>query len=301
MANIVVQGRGLDEAQLVEIQSLVEAHPDWSRWRLSEELVRRWDWRNAAGRLKDMSCRKMLARLEARGLVRLPAKRQQSGGHRKGKVIAVVADLDESALAGPLSAVQPVQLERVDYGTAAAALFDHLLARHHYLGYAYPVGANVRYLARGREGRVLACAVWASAALKVGARDRWLGWTAAQRMAGLAQVANNTRFLILPWVKIPHLASHLLALMTRRLASDWRQRTGHPLALVESFVEEARFRGTCYRAANWLDLGPTTGRTRDDRENKIRVATKRVWVWPCQPLAQWRRQLAGRPGVSGEA
>jgi len=287
----------LDETQLAEIRALVGAQPDWSRRRLSEELVRRWDWRNAAGRLKDMSCRKMLARLEAKGLVRLPAKRQQPGGNRKRKAIPAVAGVDESPWPGPLAAVQPVQpvqLERVDYGTAAAALFDHLLARHHYLGYAYPVGANVRYLARGRDGRVLACAVWASAALKVGARDRWLGWTPAQRLAGLARVANNTRFLILPWVRMPHLASHLLALMTRRLAADWRQRTGHPLALVESFVDETRFRGTCYRAANWLDLGPTTGRTRDDRAKKIHVTTKRIWVWPCQPLARLRQELAGR-------
>lgn len=292
MASIVVQGRALDEAQLVEIGALVAAHPEWSRRRISEELVRRWDWRNAAGRLKDMSCRRMLSRLEAKGLVRLPAKRQE-GGSRQGKVIASVAGVDESPLAMSLAAVQPVQLERVEYGTATAALFDHLLIRHHYLGYAYPVGANVRYLARGRDGRVLACAVWASAALKVGCRDGWLGWSPAQRMAGLARVANNTRFLILPWVRVPHLASHLLALMTRRLVTDWRQRTGHALALVETFVDETRFQGTCYRAANWMELGRTTGRTRDNRDKKIRVAVKRVWVWPCQPLARLRRELAG--------
>ena len=292
MASIVVQGRALDEAQLVEIGALVAAHPEWSRRRISEELVRRWDWRNAAGRLKDMSCRRMLSRLEAKGLVRLPAKRQE-GGSRQGKVIASVAGVDESPLAMSLAAVQPVQLERVEYGTAPAALFDHLLIRYHYLGYAYPVGANVRYLARGRDGRVLACAVWASAALKVGCRDGWLGWSPAQRMAGLARVANNTRFLILPWVRVPHLASHLLALMTRRLVTDWRQRTGHALALVETFVDETRFQGTCYRAANWMELGRTTGRTRDNRDKKIRVAVKRVWVWPCQPLARLRRELAG--------
>jgi len=172
-------------------------------------------------------------------------------------------------------------------------LFDHLLARYHHLGYAYPVGANVRYLVRGRDGRVLACAVWASAALKVGCRDRWLGWTSAQRMAGLSRVANNTRFLILPWVRVAHLASHLLGRMTRQLARDWRTRTGQPLALVETFVEEARFQGTCYRAANWLDLGRTTGRTRDDRHRQIQAPTKRVLVLPLHPLAQLRRELAG--------
>ena len=292
MANIVVQGRALDEAQLQAIQALVDGHPDWSRRRLADALVQAWDWRNAAGRLKDMSCRRLLARLEAKGLVRLPARRQVSP-KRKTKGIAEVPGVDQSEWVATLAEVQPVRLEQVGYGTAATALFDHLLAKYHYLGYAYPVGANVRYLVRGRDGRVLACAVWASAALKVGCRDQWLGWTSAQRMAGLARVANNTRFLILPWVRVAHLASHLLGRMTRQLARDWRERTGQRLALVETFVDEARFQGTCYRAANWLDLGRTTGRTRDDRYSQIQAPTKRVLVLPLQPLARLRRELAG--------
>ena len=292
MANIVVQGRALDEAQLQAIHALVDGHPDWSRRRLADALVQAWDWRNAAGRLKDMSCRRLLARLEAKGLVRLPARRQVSP-KRKTKGIAEVPGVDQSEWVATLAEVQPVRLEQVGYGTAATALFDHLLAKYHYLGYAYPVGANVRYLVRGRDGRVLACAVWASAALKVGCRDQWLGWTSAQRMAGLARVANNTRFLILPWVRVAHLASHLLGRMTRQLARDWRERTGQRLALVETFVDEARFQGTCYRAANWLDLGRTTGRTRDDRYSQIQAPTKRVLVLPLQPLARLRRELAG--------
>ena len=292
MAIIVVQGRALDETQLQAIQTLVEGNPSWSRRRLADALVQGWDWRNAAGRLKDMSCRRMLARLEAKGLVRLPARRRVSP-KRKTKVIAEVPGVDQSEWAATLAEIQPVNLEQVGYGTATTALFDHLLARYHYLGYAYPVGANVRYLARGRDGRVLACAVWASAALKVGCRDQWLGWTSPQRLAGLAQVANNTRFLILPWVRVSQLASHLLGLMTRQLVRDWRERTGQRLALVETFVDEARFQGTCYRAANWLDLGRTTGRTRDDRYSQIQVPTKRVLVLPLQPLARLRRELAG--------
>lgn len=292
MANSVVQGRALDEAQLQAIQALVDDNPSWSRRRLADALVQGWDWRNAAGRLKDMSCRRMLARLEAKGLVRLPARRRVSP-KRKAKVIAEVPGVDRRELAATLAEVQPVSLEQVGYGTATTALFDHLLARYHYLGYAYPVGANVRYLARGRDGRVLACAVWASAALKVGCRDHWLGWTSPQRLAGLARVANNTRFLIMPWVRVTQLASHLLGLMTRRLVRDWRKGTGQRLALVETFVDESRFQGTCYRAANWLELGRTSGRTRDDRYSQIQVPTKRVLVLPLQPLARLRRELAG--------
>lgn len=288
MANIVVQGRALDEAQLQEIQALVDGNPSWSRRRLADALVQSWDWRNAAGRLKDMSCRRMLARLDAKGLVRLPARRRVSP-KRKARVIAEVAGVDQSVWAASLAEVQPVTLELVGYGTPTTALFDHLLARYHYLGYAYPVGANVRYLARGRDGRVLACAVWASAALKVGCRDQWLGWSSAQRMAGLARLANNTRFLILPWVQVPHLASHLLGLMTRRLARDWRERTGHTLALVETFVDASRFQGTCYRAANWLRLGATQGRTRNDRERSIQAAVKDVYLYPL--VADFRQRL----------
>jgi hypothetical protein len=179
----------------------------------------------------------------------------------------------------------------IRYGTPSAQVFDGLLAQHHYLGYAYPVGANVRYLVRGCDGRELACAVWSSAALKVASRDSWIGWSVAARMAGLCRVANNTRFCVLPWVQVPHLASHLLGLMVRRLRTDWLEATGNRLALVETFVDESRFRGICYTAANWLDLGRTVGRTRDDRSRSITAAIKQVRVLPLMPVDRLRREL----------
>ncbi len=200
---------------------------------------------------------------------------------------------DQSEIAVPLSALQPVSLEVIRYGTDSARLFDGLLSQHHYLGYAYPIGANVRYLVRSRDGRVLACAVWSSAALKVASRDAWLGWSAERRMAGLCRLANNTRFCVLPWVRVPHLASHLLGLMVRRLREDWKSATGHTLALVETFVDESRFRGTCYTAANWLDLGRTVGRSRDDRTRTITAPVKQVRVLSLLPVERLRRELAG--------
>lgn len=292
MPTITVQGRQFDDAGLAEIQAVVDANPTWSRRRIADELVRRWDWKNAAGRLKDMSCRRMLARLELRGLVRLPTRRQLPG-RRRSRVIPVVEGIDQSEIAVPLSALQPVSLEVIRYGTDSARLFDGLLSQHHYLGYAYPIGANVRYLARGRDGRVLACAVWSSAALKVASRDAWLGWSREQRMAGLCRLANNTRFCVLPWVRVPHLASHLLGLMVRHLRTDWKIATGNTLALVETFVDESRFRGTCYTAANWLDLGRTVGRTRDDRTRTITAPVKQVRVLPLLPVERLRRELTG--------
>ena len=292
MPTVTVQGRQLDDSGLAEIQAVVDANPTWSRWRIADDLVRRWDWRNAAGRLKDMSCRRMLARLELKGLVRLPALRQLPGG-RTSRVIPVPVGVDQSEIAVPLSALQPVSLEVIRYGTDSAQLFDGLLAQHHYLGYSYPIGANVRYLVRGRNGRVLACAVWSSAALEVASRDAWLGWSREQRMAGLCRLANNTRFCILPWVRVPHLASHVLGLMVRQLRTDWKLATGNSLALVETFVDERRFRGTCYTAANWLDLGRTVGRTRDDRARTITAPVKQVRVLPLLSVDRLRRELAG--------
>ncbi len=292
MELITVQGRCLDAGTLAEIQSVVDSNPSWSRRRIADVLVARWDWRNGAGRLKDMSCRLMLARLEEKNLIRLPVRRKLAS-KRKSRVMPVVTGIDTTVVSGPLSGVQPVSLEVIRYGTPSAQVFDGLLSQHHYLGYAYPVGANVRYLIRGRDGRELACAVWSSAALKVASRDVWIGWSPAARMAGLCRLANNTRFCVLPWVQVPHLASHLLGLMVRRLRSDWQAATGHRLALVETFVDEGRFRGTCYTAANWLDLGRTLGRTRDDRSRTITVPVKQVRVLPLMPVARLRRELCG--------
>jgi hypothetical protein len=292
MQSVTVQGRRLDAGSIAEIQSVILANPTWSRRRIADELVNRWDWRNGAGRLKDMSCRLMLARLDELGLVRLPARRKVAST-RKARVMPVVTGMDMTVISGPLSAVQPVSLEVVSYGTESARLFDGLLAQHHYLGYAYPVGANVRYLVRDGSGRVLACAVWSSAALKVKSRDAWLGWSPEQRMSGLCRVSNNTRFCVLPWIRVPHLASHLLGLMVRRLRVDWKAATGNCLALVETFVDESRFRGTCYTAANWLDLGRTVGRTRDDIHKTISVPIKQVRVLPLMTVERLRRELAG--------
>jgi hypothetical protein len=291
MPNITVQGRQLNEAALIEIQTVADVNPLWSRRRIADELTQRWDWRNGAGRLKDMSCRLMLARLDELGLVRLPARRKVAS-KRKARVMPIIEGIDETEIIGPLSALQPISLELVHYGTDSTRTFDGLLSQHHYLGYSYPVGANVRYLIRGCGGQILACAVWSSAALKVRSRDSWLGWSTEQRMAGLCRLANNTRFCVMPWVRVPHLASHLLGLMVRKLRKDWLGATGHHLALVETFVDESRFRGTCYTAANWLDLGRTVGRTRDDSARTISSPIKQVRVLPLIPIEQLRREFS---------
>jgi len=171
----------------------------------------------------------------------------------------------------------------------ARPLFDWLLHQYHYLGYTSAVGQNVQYLVRDRQGRDLACLLFGAAAWKTQARDVFIGWTAAQRQARLGQVANNSRFLILPWVRVPELASHILGQVARRIAADWQGRYGQRVALLETFVERGRFRGSCYRAANWICVGQTRGRTRQDRRHAVQAPVKDVWVYPLQ--ADFRKAL----------
>jgi hypothetical protein len=181
-----------------------------------------------------------------------------------------------------LAALRPVGLELAQSSDQRRRI-SQLLEAHHYRGFGGAVGQNVQYLIRDRLGRELGVMVFGAAAWKVAPRDRFIGWTIPQRHAGLHRIANQQRFLILPWVRVPHLASHVLKLATQRISADWQQRYGHPIELVESFVDRDRFEGTTYRAAGWIGLGLTTGRTRQDRHHRLRQPPKSVWVRPLHP------------------
>jgi hypothetical protein len=284
---LVIQGRVVRPEDVARIRDWLQAHPDSNRTRLSRELCAAWNWRNGVGRLKDMACRSLLLKLEARGQIRLPPRRTASVNglrHRQ----APPMDPDPAAISGPLQILQPVRVQPVAAGSAEAGLFQGLLQRHHYLGYRNGVGENLKYLAQDRDGRPLACLLFGSAAWSALARDRWIGWSDAQRRRHLHLVTNNTRFLIPAWVRVPHLASHLLGRIAARLSADWQRKYGHPIDLVETFVEEARFAGTCYRAAGWVPVGRTTGRTRNDDGRKPRVARKVLYLKALRPDAQRR-------------
>jgi hypothetical protein len=224
-----------------------------------------------------MAARSLLLKLEARGQIQLPPRRTASVNGLRNRQIPPL-DHDPSVVEGPLPSLQPVWVQPVSQGSSEAQLFQFLLQRYHYLGHRNCVGENLKYLARDREGRPLACLLFGSAAWKAAARDQWIGWSAEQRRRHLGRVTNNTRFLILPWVRVPHLASHLLGRVTARLSADWQQKYGHPIYLVESFVEQPRFAGTCYRAAGWVSVGLTTGRTRNDDGRKPRTACKAIYL-----------------------
>ena len=287
MSAICVQGRLLTPADLDNIRELRREHPQWSRRQLSEHLVRQWQWRNDAGRLKDMAVRTLLLKLQARGLIDLPAPLTRNGNRQRRAQPPTLTQSElfsarPDPITGPLSALQPVVLELVADAPQRRRV-TQLLRQHHYQGFSGAVGENVQYLARDAQGRELAVMVFAAAAWKVAARDQFIGWSVAQRRQGLQRITNQQRFLILPWVGVEHLASHLLALSVRRLSRDWQARYGHPVWLAETFVQEDRFKGTAYKAAGWIRVGQTTGRTRQDRHHSIQTSVKSVWVKPLHP------------------
>jgi hypothetical protein len=279
--SLILQGRPIGTAELAQVRGWLAAHPEWSRYRLSRELCLAWNWRSLTGQMKDMAARSLLLKLEQRGLVALPARRCPSPHRAGGKQIRRLAH-SAAPIQGGLRELQPLQFLELSQAPEGGPAFDSLLHQHHYLSYTRPVGQNLKYLVRDRQGRELACLLFGAAAWKTRPRDAFIGWTAAQRQAQLHQVASNSRFLILPWVRVPELASHILGRVARRLAADWRARYGHRVALLETFVERGRFRGGCYRAANWRCVGQTQGRTRQDRQHVLQAPVKDIWVYPLQ-------------------
>jgi hypothetical protein len=279
--SLTIQGRPLSPAQLHDLRQWVGEHPHWSRWRLSREVAARWDWRNGAGVLKDMAARTLLVKLAQRGLIQLPERRQAPTNRmRCGARPSPEWEPPRQPVAGTLAQLAPLSLQEVSAQPAARAWVKAALARFHYLGFGGAVGENLQYEVRDAQSRPLACLVFGAAAWKCQDRDRFIGWTAEQRQKHLGLVADNTRFLILPWVRVPELGSWILGRVARRIARDWQAKYGHPVVLVETFVEQPRFEGTVYRAANWQRVGRTTGRTRQDRHTRIQVAAKDIYVYP---------------------
>jgi len=235
-----------------------------------------------------MACRTLLLKLERRGQICLPARQCPSPNALRNRKRLAVAH-DQSPITGELNALRPLRLAVLGARHPDLALFGFILQRYHYLGLRNGVGENLKYLARDRHGRPLACLLFGSAAWKAKARDRFIGWDPGCRQQRLTRLTNNTRFLVLPWVRVPHLASHLLSQVCRRLRADWMAKYGHSIELLETFVDRERFRGTCYRAAGWLHVGATTGRSRNDVDNTLRVPVKDIYLLPL--TADFRRRL----------
>jgi hypothetical protein len=267
--------------RIAEINQLIEANPEWHRTKLSKELCKMWGWMGENGQIKDVSCRDLLRALDAAGKIKLPVRQRNSrlkGGKGGADVVQLMLH-DTVLIEEALSDLQPLTVEVVTVETNLTE-FKSLIAQYHYLGYDRNIGENIKYSIRDKHGRILACMAFGSAAWKIDGRDKYIGWDSESRKQSLRYVTNNSRYLILPWVKVPHLASHILSLICRRISDDWIAKYGHPLYMLETFVERDRFHGTCYRAANWIHVGKTTGRGRNSTSVEAVLPIKDVYVYP---------------------
>jgi hypothetical protein len=273
------RGQSISSKQIGFLREFIAAHPDSSRWRLSRQLCEALGWKQANGALRDVVCRGLLLMLERAGEIALPPVRCHIRGQcRSARLRPPAVLLDTTRLAMPFGQLGPVEIQSVRR-TADEPLFNSLLEQHHYLGYEQPVGEHLKYLVWA-QGRPVACLGWCSAPRHLGARDRFIGWDQPARKRNIRLVAYNTRFLILPWVKVPHLASHILGRMAARISPDWQELYAHPIYLLETFIDPARFGGTCYRAANWVVVGRTTGRGKADQTHRPNRPIKEILALP---------------------
>lgn len=277
-----LQGRPFGPEQLAQIQALLAQKSDWSRYRLSRELARLWDWRTVQGQLKDMAARTLLLKLEQRGWIELPPLRMKSPT-RSGRPPTLASEVMEATpINGALDELRPLSVYEVCQrpDISLRRQLEAALHRYHYLGYRSRVGQNLQYWVCDRQERPLAGVVFGAAAWQCAVRDQWIGWSAEQRARYLPGVLNNTRFLIFPWVRVPHLASHVLSLVSRRIRQDWQAKYGQSIWLLETFVDRQRFAGTSYRAANWICLGQTRGRGRQGPAGMLSTTIKDVYLRP---------------------
>ncbi len=296
----MIQGRHVSAEDLALIRALLAQNGVPHRSALSRQLCELWNWRTPTGRLKDIAARSLLRKLDQRGLITLPARltRKLSGQPKPAAPIRAPVPASSSVepscdpFTAALAEIQPLRIERVDTPEQRARVF-HVLRAHHYLGFTRSVGENVGYLVFDSLERLLAVAWFGAPAWKAADRDRFIGWTQSQRERNLGCVANNARFLVLPCARVIHLASHVLGLLARRVRRDWLEKYGHAVALLETFIEEDRFPGTCYRAANWIVVGRTTGRSRQDRYSQFSVPPKLIALFPLE--RNWRRRLLEEP------
>ncbi len=253
------------------------------------------DWRRPNGRLKNHECRLLLERLQDQGLLTLPALRHS--GCRGPRPVAMDNPSDApTPVQGTIAELEPLRLVLVE--PVESTLWRQFIQRFHYLGHRTPVGAHLRYFVKSGKDQILACLLWTSPAWKMAARDHWIGWNGAQRARNLQYIVNNSRFLILPRVQVQGLASTILARSARQLLQDWRKHYGYAPLLLETLVDGLRFKGTCYRAANWIYLGQTAGGTRTDRLQQPRPNTaKLLFVYPLLRRVQQRLCLIDPPSV----
>lgn len=286
------RGRQIRAAEVAWLREFIAQNSGLSRRQLSVKVCQAWNWVQPNGQPRDMVCRGLLLALHRAGHIGLPAKRayppNNAIAHRR---VQTVEPYNQTPMEGSLGSLGPLEIHLVRRAQGEK-LFAHLLSRYHYLGYSRPVGEHLKYLVRAQQ-RPVACLGWSSAPRQLKLRDRFMGAPKEAYRHNLHLIAYNTRFLILPWVRVPHLASHLLGRMARRISTDWEELYAHPICLLESFVDIERFRGTCYRAANWRCLGRSAGRGTKSKTGQPACSIKELWVYPLS--RNFARQLLQPP------
>jgi hypothetical protein len=275
------RGRVISGEDIAFLRRFIAEHPEMSRYALSCGVCEAWQWKQANGALRDMVCRGLLLALERAGEIELPPARRTLRNPLTERTRPEPVVPDNRPVRGPLANLTPLTFEQVRR-TPPEALFNSLLEQYHYLGYEQPVGEHLKYLVSA-HGQVIACLAWCSAPRHLAGRDRFIGWNMETRKRNLHLLAYNTRFLILPWVQVLHLASHILGRMAKIVPIDWREMYAHPVYWLETFIDPARFKGTCYRAANWLPLGSTTGRGHNAPTKKRTQPVKELFGLPLTP------------------
>jgi Domain of unknown function (DUF4338) len=289
MADWKYRGRLVTAEDILYIGELIAAYPRESRRTLSKKLCEAWQWKQPNGALCDMVCRGLLLMLDRAGQITLPPVSYVRHNPLAKRARPAAVLIDTAPIEGKLQEIQPLEFEQVRR-TGDEPLFNSLMEEHHYLGYEQPVGEHLKYLVWA-QGRPIACVAWSSAPRHLGSRDRYIGWSGEARRRNIRFIAYNTRFLILPWVRVKHLASHILGRMGMRISDDWRRMYEHPIYFLETFVDPERFRGTCYRAANWVLLGKTTGRGKQSNSYVPNRSIKEVLGYP---VTKRFRELLGK-------
>ena len=288
------RGREVSNADIVLIRELIAHHPEASRRSLSKKLCEAWDWRQANGALRDMVCRGLMLALHRGGHINLPPVRLRARNplveRRKPAPVVVATEPVDCELAE----LRPLEFRQVRR-SSQERLFNGLIEQYHYLGYTQPVGEHLKYLVLAKD-RPIACLAWSSAPRHLAPRDRFIGWSPEARRRNVRGLAYNSRFLILPWVRVPDLASHILGTMARVLSAEWERLYAHPIYYLESFIDPSRFRGTCYRAANWLWLGRTTGRGHNAPTKRATQPVKEVLGYPLERRFRERLSELGAAG-----
>lgn len=272
------RGRVITAEDIAFLRRLIAENPGLSRRRLSAKVCEGWEWKQANGALRDMVCRGLLLMLHRAGEIELPAVRFVTRNPFVERERPAPVLLDMTPVTASVKELRPLEVQQVRR-TDDEPLFNSLMEHHHYLGYEQPVGEHLKYLVWS-HGKPVACMAWSSAPRHLGSRDRFIGWNQQARKRNIRFIAYNTRFLILPWVRAPHLASHILSRITATLPQDWERLYGHPVWFAETFIDPDRFRGICYRAANWILIGRTTGRGKDDLTHRQNRSIKEVFGLP---------------------